>query len=78
MPMELWQIWYLILVWKDLSNQVEGRPLQKKFTKKVCRFLLEDKVCRYRCIEKIIIDHGELDAHETGKFLKDVELSLYL
>ncbi len=53
---------YLVLVRKDLSNQVEGRALQTKSTEGVCKFLLEDVICKYECIGKITVDRGELNA----------------
>ncbi|KAL3686784.1 hypothetical protein R1sor_013093 [Riccia sorocarpa] len=47
MPVGLWQMRYLVLAREDLSNQVEGRALRRNTTEAVCRFLLEDVVCRY-------------------------------
>ena len=45
---------YLVLAREDLTNQVEGRVLTNKTTTVVCRFLIEDVICRYRCRE----NHG--------------------
>ena len=62
MPLELGQNKYLVLAREDLSNQVEGRALRTKTTEGVCRFLLEDVICRYEWVGKITADRGELDA----------------
>ena len=62
MPMGVWQMRYIVLAREDLSNQFEGRALHTKATSAVCRFLLEDEICRYGCGGKITADHGELDA----------------
>jgi hypothetical protein len=56
---------YLVLAREDLTNQVEGRALQNKTIAGVCRFLIEEVVCRYGCVGKIMADRGELDAQEA-------------
>ena len=53
---------YLVLAREDLTNQVEGRALQNKTTTAMCQFLIEEVVCRYGCVGKIMADGGELDA----------------
>ena len=55
---------------EDLTNQVEGRALPKKTTVAVCRFLIEDVVCRYGCVGKIVADRGELDAQEAEELFE--------
>ena len=65
MPMVRWQMRYLVLARKDLTNQVEGRALRTKETSSVCKFLLEDVNCRYGYIGKIVADRGVLDANEA-------------
>ena len=65
MPVGLWQMKYLVLAREDLTNQLEGRALRNKTTSAVCRFLLEEVICRYGCVGKIIADRGELDANEA-------------
>ena len=65
MPFGLWQMKYLVLAREDFTNQVEGRALRNKTTSTVCRFLLEEVICRYGCVGKIIADRGELDANEA-------------
>jgi hypothetical protein len=55
---------YLVLARDDLTNQVEGRALRSK-TSMVCRFLLEDIICRYSCVYKIVADRGELNTNEA-------------
>ena len=56
---------YLVLATEDLTNQVKGRALTNKTTSAVCRFLLEEVVCRYGCVGNVVVDRGELDAHEA-------------
>ena len=62
MPMGVGQMKYLVLAREDLTNQVEGCALTNKMTEAVFNFLLEDVVCRYGCVGKIVADRGELDA----------------
>ena len=61
----VWQMRYLVLAREDLTNQVEGRALRQKTTSVVCKFLLEDVICRYKCIGKIVADRGELDSNKA-------------
>ena len=65
MPMGIGQMRYLVLAREDLMNQVEGRALQNKTTATVCRFLIEDVICQYGCVGKVVADRGELDAQEA-------------
>ena len=44
---------------------MEGRALTNKTTVAVCKFIIEDVICWYRCIGKIMANQGELDAHEA-------------
>ena len=62
---EIGQRKYLVLAWEDLSNQVEGRALRKKTSTTVCRFLVEEVFCRYRCVEQVIADRAELDSDKA-------------
>lgn len=78
MPMGLGQKKYLVLAREDLSNQVEGRALGTKSTEGVCRFLLEDVICRYGCVGKITADRGELDAREAREFFERMGIKLAL
>ena len=61
MLMGVGQMRYLVLAREDLTNQVEGRALQNKTTAAVCRFFIEDVICRYGCVGKIVADRGELE-----------------
>ncbi|RYA37524.1 hypothetical protein DD606_26345 [Enterobacter cloacae complex sp. GF14B] len=61
MPLGLWQMRYLVLAQEDLTNQVEGRALRAKTTEAVCKFLLDEVICHYGCVENITADRGELD-----------------
>ena len=70
MPMGVGQLKYLVLAREDLTNQVEGHALTNKTTTAVCKFLLEDVVCRYRFVGKIVADRCELDACEAMNLLE--------
>lgn len=78
MPLGLWQMRYIVLAREDLTNQVEGRALRTKTTSAVCRFLLEDVICRYGCVGKITADRGELDAGEAKEFFLRMGIKLGL
>jgi hypothetical protein len=78
MPLGVGQMWYLVLAREDLTNQVEGRALQNKTTAGVCRFLIEELVCRYGCVGKIMADHGELDAEEVEELFGRLGVKLSL
>ena len=67
-----------MLAQEDLTNQVEGRALMKKMTVAVCRFLIEEVVCRYGCIENIVVDRGELDAQEAEELFDRLGVKLSL
>jgi hypothetical protein len=69
---------YLVLTREDLTNQVKGRALRSKETAAVCKFLLEDVICRYGCIGKIIADRGEMDANEAKEFFLRMGVKLSL
>ena len=78
MPMGRLHMRYLALAREDLTNQLEGRALTTKETSSVCRFLLEDVICRYGCIGKIVADRGELDANEAREFFSRMGIKLSL
>jgi hypothetical protein len=78
MPMGRWQMKYLVLAREDLTNQVKGRALRSKETSSVCKFLLEDVICRYGCVGKIVADRGELDANEAKEFFSRMGIKLSL
>ena len=68
MPTGIGQKKYLVLAWEDLTNQVEGRALQRKTCSIVCQFLLEEVFCRYGCVGQVIADRGELRFDKTKEF----------
>jgi hypothetical protein len=78
MPLGVGQMRYLVLAREDLTNQVEGRALQNKTTAAVCRFLVEEVVCRYGCVGKIVADRGELDAQEAEELFDRLGIKLSL
>jgi hypothetical protein len=57
---------------------VEGQALQNKTTAAVCRFLIEEVVCRYGCVGKIVADRGELDAQEAEELFDRLRVKLSL
>ena len=69
---------YLVLTREDLMNQVEGRALPNKTTAAVCKFLIEDVICQYECIGKIVADYEELDAQEAEELLNGLGVKLSL
>ena len=69
---------YLVLAREDLTNQVEGRALTNKTTAAICKFLIEDVICRYGCIGKIVVDRGELDAEEAEELFDQLDVKLSL
>ena len=73
MPTRIEQRKYLLLACEDLTNQVEGRALQKKTSTAICQFLLEEVICRYGCVEHVIADQGELDSNEEGSSSSNME-----
>jgi hypothetical protein len=44
----------------------------------VCRFLVEEVVCRYGCVGKIVADRGELDAQEAEELFDRLGVRLSL
>jgi hypothetical protein len=78
MSLGVGQMRYLVLAREDLTNQVEGRALQNKMKAVVCRFLVEEVVCRYGCIGKIMADRGELDAQEAEELFDRIGVKLSL
>ena len=47
-------------------------------TAAVCKFLIKDVICRYRCVGKIMADRGELDAEEAEELLNRLGVKLSL
>ena len=78
MPIGEGQKRYLVLAREDLTNQVEGRALANKTTAAVCRFLVEEVICRYGCVGKIVADRGELDAEEAEELFDRLGVKLSL
>jgi hypothetical protein len=78
MPLGVGQMQYWVLAREDLTNQMECRALQNKTTAGVCRFLIEEVVCRYRCVGKIVVDCGELDAQEAEELFDRLGVRLSL
>ena len=68
MPQGIWQMKYLGLARENLTNQVEGRANRTKTTTMICKFILEDIICRYGCVGKIVVDTFELDSQEACDF----------
>ncbi|KAL3676471.1 hypothetical protein R1sor_026419 [Riccia sorocarpa] len=78
MPPGMWGMKYLVLAREDLSNYVEGRALRSKATEGICRFILEDIVCRYGSIGRMRADRGDLDTGEAREFFQRYGVKLKL
>ena len=52
--------------------------LQNKMIAAVCRFLIEEVVCRYGCVGKIVADRGKLDAQEAEELFDRLGVKLSL
>ena len=76
MPLGVGQKRYLVLAREDLTNQMEGHALQTKGTLGLYQFILEDIVCRYGCIGKIVADRGELNSAEAQDFFDKIGIQL--
>ena len=69
---------YLILAREELSNFVEGRALRTKFTKGVCRYILENIFSRYGTIRRMRANRKELDVVEATSFFERYGVRLRL
>ena len=49
-----------------------------KTTATICRFLIKDGICQYGCLDRIMADRGELDAHEIAELFNRLEVNLAL
>ncbi|KAL3700870.1 hypothetical protein R1sor_018892 [Riccia sorocarpa] len=78
MPPGLWGMKYLVLAREDLSNFVEGRALRTKSVEGICRFVLEDIVCRYGSVGSLRADRGDLNAEEARTFFRRYGVNLKL
>ncbi|KAL3698249.1 hypothetical protein R1sor_012325 [Riccia sorocarpa] len=78
MPPGLWGMRYLVLAREDLSNFVEGRALRTKSVEGICRFVLEDIVCRYGSVGSLRADRGDLNAEEARTFFMRYGVNLKL
>ncbi|KAL3698024.1 hypothetical protein R1sor_012100 [Riccia sorocarpa] len=78
MPSGLWGLKYLVLAREDLSNYVEGRALRSKSTESICRFVLEDIVCRYGSVGSLRTDRDDLDSEEARVFFRHYCVKLEL
>jgi hypothetical protein len=61
---------FLVLAREDLSNYVEGRALKDKTVHSICKFLLEDVICKYGCVGHRIADRGDLDNEKSRSFFR--------
>ena len=67
-----------MLAREDLKNQAEGRALTNKTIAAVCKYLIEDVICRYGCVGKIVADRGELDVEEAEELFDRLAVKLSL
>ena len=49
-----------------------------KTTTTVCKFLINDVICCYGCVGKIVSNQGVLDTHETEEFFNRLGVMLSL
>ncbi|KAL3689190.1 hypothetical protein R1sor_015499 [Riccia sorocarpa] len=78
MPLGLWGMRYLVLAREDLSNFVEGRALRTKSVEGICRFILEEIVCRYGSVGRLRADRGDMNAEEARIFFQRFGIKLRL
>ena len=52
--------------------------MRNKTTAVVCKCLIEDVICRYECVGKIMVDRGELDAEEAEELFDRLGVKLSL
>ena len=67
-----------MLAREDLTNQVEDQALTNKSTAAVCKFLIEEVICQYRCVGKIVADRGEMDGEEAEELFDRLGVKLSL
>ena len=77
MSMRVWQMRYLVLAREDLTNQVQGRALTNKMIAAVCRFLIEEVVCRYGCVGKIIADRVRVRREDYSRPVRLLPYALW-
>lgn len=68
MPFGFWNIKYLVLARKELSNLIEGKALKTKSIERIYWFILKD--IQYKSIGRIRVDKRKLDAIKASKFFK--------
>ncbi|KAL3690879.1 hypothetical protein R1sor_004530 [Riccia sorocarpa] len=78
MPPGLWGMRYLVMAREDLSNFVEGRALRTKSVERICRFVLEDIVCRYGSVGILHADREDMNAEEARTFFRRYGVDLKL
>ena len=49
-----------------------------KATATICRFLIEDMICQYGCVGKIVADRRELDVQEAKELFDRLGVKLSL
>ena len=64
---------------KGRSDEPGGGPSGHKEDHHDCmQFLIEDVICRYGCVGKIVADQGELDAEEAEELFDRLGMRLSL
>mgnify|MGYP002776926709 CR=1 FL=1 len=69
---------YLVLAWEDLIKRAQGRALHNETTAVICWSLIKEVVCQYRCVGKIVVDRGELDAQKAEELFGRLGVKLSL
>ena len=70
MSMGVRQMRYLVPAREDMTNHVEDRALTNKMIATICRFLIEEVICWYECVGKIVADRGKLDAYKATELFE--------
>ena len=65
---------YLVVSREDHTNQVKGKVVRLKTTSIVSQFSLEEIVCRYVCIGKIVANRRELKSNNALELHEEIEL----
>lgn len=67
-----------VIAREGLTNFVEGRALTNTKTATICRFVLEEIICRYGCCDRMRADNGELGSSEARAFFERYRIKLRL
>ena len=78
MPMVVGQIKDMVLGRENIMNHVEGIALRNMSTMTICNFLLENLICHYICVRKVVENRGELNANEARELFNRLGVKISL